>query len=157
MLPALVASIGWVSNKRAERRERRAEKYAKLVEGMSAFTKGTAPERINAFLSDVRHLWLIAPRSVLHAIEKFIAGVEKPEKDTNHEENLREAVLAMRADVIGWGTFRWSIQESVFKLRNAREADPIAPPKDHRGFLISTSVANSAPSGSAVGPTDVRG
>ncbi|HVL34830.1 MAG TPA: hypothetical protein VM489_04085 [Burkholderiales bacterium] len=110
-LPLAGAAFAWYWNERrkiiAAEFERKAEKYAALIESLQGFYVATDADRSRElkakFLSELNKSWLYCPDEV---IRKAYAFLEKVHTDARHSDEVKEnaageLMVAVRKDLLG--------------------------------------------------------
>ena len=110
-VPVLAASLAWLYQKALERQERRIARYEKIMElANSLLRAGRNPEHLDQILTEIRKLWLSAPRRIVEASTRFREATDTGQTSQEVEEAFVEFVRAMRRDcsigAVLWPRFR---------------------------------------------------
>lgn len=109
--PVTVALVAWLTNelskRRADRYQRKEQRYAALVEALHGFYTNTEPTLAarlkQGFLVELNKCWLYCPDDVIQKAYEFLQTVHT---DSKHADEVKEAALgefmvAIRKDLIG--------------------------------------------------------
>lgn len=109
-LPLAGAAFAWYWNERrkriAEEYERKAEKYAALVDSLQGFYVGISPEegrRLKArFIQELNKCWLYCPDDVIKKAYAFLDTVHTKAQhpDEVKERAFGELMIAIRRDLL---------------------------------------------------------
>jgi hypothetical protein len=109
-LPLAGGAFAWFWNERrkriSEEYERKAEKYAALIESLQGFYIGIDPENgrrlKDKFIQELNKCWLYCSDDVIHKAYAFLNTVHTREKTTDEvkERAVGDLMLAIRRDLL---------------------------------------------------------
>ncbi len=131
-IPAAIGAVAWLYQKAWERLERRVKQYEEIIDALPGFVEGGLDlNKINLALGLSRRLWILAPDSVVQALDRFFDSIENSKGPEAAGLALGELILEMRKNATFWAVFfprvRTRLKPSDFKIKSAKTPVTIIP------------------------------
>jgi len=125
-LPLAAAVIAWGANEwrksALSERERREERYRRILESSRGFQEGAPDSQKTEFLQEVDLCWLYCGDDVIKAMYAFLDSVTTGSNSTatQRDETFKRLVLAMRNDL--WSV--WPVRTTKLTAADFRMFKP---------------------------------